>query len=230
MLIVFVCLGSVSYVAYGATYNFYFNNTEQGPNSTASPSLTVTDGKATSTGADKTNVPTPAPASETLAPAPSPTATTTTSAQVSALAPEADGPRKRKWRIAALGHAQDRDNAFDMSYSKLGSGVSVGFFPIRELGLSLTAGATRIEKNPEAFALAELDFIPIHIALGSWENAIEGGVIGGFNTIRRVNGNAGSLHAGARVGINFSESFGLTASYRLNAGLRMAEAGIVIRI
>lgn len=28
-----------------ATYNFYFNNTEQGPNSNASPSLTVRDGK-----------------------------------------------------------------------------------------------------------------------------------------------------------------------------------------
>ena len=35
-------------VAWGATYNFYFNNTEQGPNSTATPHLTVSqsaDGK-----------------------------------------------------------------------------------------------------------------------------------------------------------------------------------------
>lgn len=38
--------------AWGATYNFYLNSTEQGNNSTATPTLTVSEGKATKTGGD----------------------------------------------------------------------------------------------------------------------------------------------------------------------------------
>src|SRR4051794_19080532 len=38
---------ALAWVAYGATYNFYFNNTEQGPNSTANPSVSVKDGNVT---------------------------------------------------------------------------------------------------------------------------------------------------------------------------------------
>src|SRR5688572_26493888 len=48
----------VGWVAWGANYNFYFNNTEQGPNSTATPTLSVVDGKSNGTA---TSIPVAAP-------------------------------------------------------------------------------------------------------------------------------------------------------------------------
>ncbi len=50
-VLVVIGVTALTWAAWSATYNFYFNNTEQGNNSTASPTLQVNDGKPTGTGA-----------------------------------------------------------------------------------------------------------------------------------------------------------------------------------
>ncbi len=73
---VFVGFFSVIWVAYGATYNFYFNNSEQGNNSTASPTVHVSDGKGETSGAPQAAAgPSPSPSQLPIvqaSPAPTP--------------------------------------------------------------------------------------------------------------------------------------------------------------
>jgi uncharacterized iron-regulated membrane protein len=98
-----VCLASITWAA---TYNFYFNNTEQGNNSTATPTVTVTDGKAQkSDGTDKKQAETATTPAQPAATAPasdSAASSNTSSASLKSIAEEEiHGRQFRRVRLTA---------------------------------------------------------------------------------------------------------------------------------
>ena len=87
--------------AHAATYNFYFNNTEQGDHSTATPSVTVTDGKMEKKpGAE----PSPAPAAVAAQETPPPAVAAPAPAAVVAAAEPSSTARARARRTAWRRH------------------------------------------------------------------------------------------------------------------------------
>src|SRR4051812_45021949 len=107
-----VLSGSLASVVWAGTYNFYFNNSEQGNNSTANPSVTVNDGKGEkNTGVEKVE-----PEKAEIA-QPAPLAASAPEAPVSAVAkadlkPEPPAREFRRWRFigSGIGINEERGN------------------------------------------------------------------------------------------------------------------------
>lgn len=133
-----------------ATYNFFFNNTEQGPNSTATPSVTVQDGKLVKNpgaagdgeapAGDATGA-APSPGGEEnppAAPAPAPESVS----EVAAL--ERTFP-DAKWKISLGGASPSYGSSSDAQYWQTSERTtklqaSLTYYIIPELGASLLAG------------------------------------------------------------------------------------------
>ena len=143
--------------AHAGTYNFYFNNTEQGDNSTASPSVIVKDengnvvdpaqaGLAPATSANPTP---PPPAQEP--PLPATAGTTVMDRMMNAEFPIPE------WRLA-IGSIKNSQSMLGngrvsgrYQNSLLGTQGSLFYFPQRKLGLGFQAGrflGPEVEYNP----------------------------------------------------------------------------------
>jgi hypothetical protein len=140
-LLVAACFLSFVEGAEAATYNFYFNNTEQGPNSTAAPNVTIQDGKMVKpggTGASQEPLPA-VPANGTSVAAPP--------------SVEEDASEAR-WKLS-LGTIHttyvDKVDPSGGSYSYSRPIGSITYYVTRELGISLLLGhllGSELEVNP----------------------------------------------------------------------------------
>lgn len=206
-----------------ATYNSIFNNIEQGPGSTASPTIQVSDGLTKKPPA-QSQAPTLPAAAE---PVPS-------TAAEAALAPAADASSgARRFRLGLLGHMMGQ-NVNELKKPMLGGGtLSAAYFPIRDLGVS-AFGGTGGHKN--SFVGGEVELVPVRLTLFGLDHFIEAGALAGVSTLGRNYGHFGSVHAGGRVTVNFGPQIGLTAGIRTNLTGRtdftytMAEAGLAVRL
>ncbi|OFZ83189.1 MAG: hypothetical protein A2583_01880 [Bdellovibrionales bacterium RIFOXYD1_FULL_53_11] len=238
----------VSWVAMGATYNFYFNNTEQGPNSTASPSLSVS-GDGMANGQKPTTLPnaSPTPTAE-ASPAPEaakPQAAAADQAGASvAAAPEP--PSGKHWLIGAkmsLAFQTMGEKHADMShegpFANYGGVVGIGYQFTKDLGINAYGGGTRVNDafpyrgtvhKPAFFAGGELEVMPVRISLGRFEDLLQFGAMIGASSFRRSEENIGSLHAGLRLNLNFGHGWGLSTAVRGNLGYLQSEAGLLIRL
>lgn len=240
-------VGGMGSLAFAATYNLYFNNTEQGDNSTATPSVTIqqdANGKLVDAKKDPGVSQTPVTEPQTpeavppaepapvAAPAPAPVATSVATTP----APES---RENKWRFGVMAMwAKERDvysNEYDMYRSDGSSyvesymldretpalGLSLAYSPLSYLGFNFFAGAGE-------FPLwgAELEVTPIKINLFGFQDAFELGFMAGGTSLARAHGNAVSLHAGLRAGWNFGERWQISASARGNLGFLAGDAGL----
>jgi hypothetical protein len=190
------CLAATC-VAWGATYNFYFNNVEQGPNSQASPSVSIQDGKLV--GADPKSAPEVVPS-----PTPTPTDVAAPSGDtVPAKEPEEEGeprpteaaapvstevaewrskPRHRNWRIDALGVASASwaDSESGRSGVSAGYGViaALTWNPIDVFGVRAFGGAMRkttayvdtsyVNNYPYVSSTTDSSIVPIFGAEAEW--------------------------------------------------------------
>ena len=225
-------------VANAATYNIYFNNTEQGPNSTATPSMTVT-------GAGAPPIAQPSPAvtasaqPETAAPMPAPVLQNA-SVQTSE-APRAESKESR-WTITAMySGASSIGKPEDMSYY-YGGEYSPYEDNRRNLKMFSIAGAYRLHRtlsvgvdigllsytadysyndsmssysyttNQESFATGlTLEWLPIAFQLGSHRLIEAGPIAQGLYDFGRREINAS---VGARAIVNLAPTVGVVASYK----------------
>jgi hypothetical protein len=103
-----------------------------------------------------------------------------------------------------------------------GGGVSLGANYLITEKLQLNA-ALGLELGNKAFGLLEAEYAFIRLPF-------EAGLLLGANTFQKVDGNSGSIHAGAKVNIRLSRAFELTAALRANLGFAMGETGLAYRL
>jgi hypothetical protein len=238
----------IAWVALGATYNIYFNNVEQGNNSTATPNVSINTGEKPPVAA-ASPVPSAIPAIEAVnPPTPVPPAEQP-AAKTTAALPETgeDGAvsRRHRWRLMALG------GYVLQSGSGITPEISLGYSFAKSLTLSLYAspgsfggyssssshygyGSTASELSSAypstAMIGAELEVTPFRIAMGRTDDLVDLGLLLGASTYGRSEGNVVSLDAGARATVNIGEQFGVTIAARGNLAYKMVETGIVIRL
>jgi hypothetical protein len=223
--------------ATAATYNVFFNNVEQGPNSTASPTLHITGSKpeaqpasvsqpetptveapqnpvieSPKVEAPKTSV-TPAPISETRA----------TVADVSDV-----GPKYFRAAFVATSFFSPGESAANRP---IGAAIRASFFPLRDFGISAFAGA--VSGRPAYFG-GELEFEPIHLGLFGVDRFVEVGTVVGASSIDSRQG-WDRVHGGVQTALNFGSRYSLTAGLRTHLSNQnlprdwMADAGVSLR-
>jgi hypothetical protein len=251
---------ALAWVAYGATYNFYFNNTEQGPNSTATPHVTVTDGNLTGAESktmmgpkkpeseeDKEEVPAPAPAAA-AAPAPAPAAAASSVAVAPAVEPEGPHPVSHLRLLVGGGFVAPKETVNYPGYSDPfgnssgaysyrshqihpGAKFELGFFGTRDVGLNFFGGGySDSYDRPHGFGGAELEIQPVHVSIGKAYDLINFGIMVGATTLGRVDDNWVAAHAGARLQFNIGDGWGFAATTRANLGFYAADGSLVIRL
>ena len=206
-------------VAWSATYSFYFNNTEQGPNSTATPSITVDGVKATGTGAQQT-VSSNGTVLTGLAPV-SP-ADTAPAASI-ANAPAVPSSGFKRFRVI-LGTTTLSRYGIGGLLKRVGGSFEAGFWIGKDLGIHVLGGGV----SESTYGLAEIEIVPLRLTLFRFENLIELGVLAGGHTDSPYMDWPRYLHAGARLNLNLGDSWSLTTSLRLSPGASIADAGLAM--
>ena len=244
-IVLAVSLTVAELAARAATYNFYFNNTEQGDNSTAAPKVTV--------GEDK-----PATKAETSAPAvsaaavPAPSESKVTASELA----ESPKPATQHWRFSLGLSAMQEFGASD-SFSPehpAEPGMSVSFFFNKYVGLTLFGAKLPTEDfspNRWAFGL-ETEVLPFHITVAGIENFLELGVIGGvlaehqddsqvqgFYNTSAVSTSVNSYstdywkylaEGGLRMNLNFGRNWGVISSLRATQDYALWEAAVALKL
>jgi hypothetical protein len=241
-----------SSLSLGAVYNLYFNNTEQGNNSTAQPSVTIqSPNGSTQPLPEKApenplqTTPTQAAPETAIAPlapedsnsesqSPAPQATESTPAIVPAPAQGAvarvyySGTQQssdRNWHARfGIGAAQNSH------YGDIGPGfnTSLHYSALPYMNFGILFG-TNPEGADEIYAAAELELIPVKVNLFGFKDVIELGVLAGTTTLAAAPGNLVSLHTGGRVGWNFGDRWSVNATARLNKGFVSSDLSLGIR-
>ena len=200
--------------AEAATYNFYFNNTEQGNNSTASPSVTIKDGEKMKTmGIPETQpaATSPEPTSPTMPPAQPPTVIPSAPASV------AEEPRQEyaKWRFVLGSMTGNIKGEYDYDYAKGRQDEKrshlygqVTHFPIKEVGLSLLGGR---------MIGPEVEIIPLgtKIGFGKFTFNLTAGYLMSNNPDLTKDSRKWDLFIGAGANLNLLKDLSLGISYRV---------------
>ncbi len=229
-----LAMAALASLAMGATYNFYFNNTEQGDNSTANPSLSVVDGKGAKSGgteplpevmAQPSHPPTPPaapPATETLTGPPPVAAAPEQSTLMAKVESLLGQPEFHKTRFT-VGAGLHPDHDVMLT-------ANAGYFVSREIGFNAFGGVGSKRRRSEFNGGAELEVVPFRVSLGRIENIVDVGFMVGASTSRPASGNWVSPHLGARVNFNVGSRWSLTVAGRGNLGYGSGEAALAIRL
>ena len=241
-------LFGLAYVAWGATYNFYFNNTEQGDNGTATPSVSVSgDGSVVK----KSGAAEPVQVKGDAATVPAPdTKAPVTGAVSTAEAPAPVENQESKFRVAigltgvsdySAGHQYHMDGELEIS-------ASASYFFNRDFGLSVfgsklpSVGDTGDGTSYDHWlAGIEAEFVPIHITIGRMDDLIDLGVIGGvaaeYSSAENYSQSTvepGSWQirpeGGIRLGLNVGKSWSIIAGIRANADFATGEAALAFKL
>lgn len=218
-------LGLVSvWTVTAATYNFYFNNTEQGDNSTATPSLAV-EHQADGTDVVKKNGDVVNEEAKETSPAELP-------ASASAAEGTHDQTPARPFRLSLAGGVEFYDDSavlgpWGQGYYYNGSGdalyyqLSLAYMPLSYLGFQGFVAAGR-----KWSAGVELELDPVKLTLFGHEDVFELGLLAGASTMAAVDDNWVSLHVGARAALNFGKRWQLAANVRGNKGFLKTDLGL----
>ena len=225
-LIVFGGLAIFATALRAATYNTFFNNVEQGANSTANPTLNVSDAKAKpiATSSEPAAVESES-APKTLIP--------TTTAQVQAPAAVPSEFSRHRLRFGLLANSSANLDSYSGNERQIGGSLSATYFVIDDLGLSAFGG---MNSNTRGFFGGELEVVPIHVGIFGLRNLLEVGLLFGTSNLGTNIGTWGSLHGGARLSLALGERFGLSGTVRTNLSERnrfqyvLAEAGLTVRL
>ena len=218
----------VSLGAQAASFQYIFNNVEQGPNSNTSPSIVVDGEKIKKS---EPNPPTAIQAPESHS-----------STQNIAQTPE-EG-ENLKLRLMAMGNRVSQGLTGDWSHTKsemktLAQGgqsnttLSLAGSVFVQKDIALTGFWLPGRNSQRSHLGGEMEFIPVRMAVLGKENLIELGFMLGASTLGREEAvRTGTIHAGARLNVNFHKHLGITSALRTNVSERstyhysMAEAGL----
>lgn len=222
-----------------ATYNVFFNNVEQGANSTSNPQLQISDGKVKKQTED-------APAATT--PTTNNTEDTNVTQRPVGSSESSDKPviaseesKTRKFRFGLMGHVS-RINSLDSNYfnynrefTSRGANISLAYFPMKEMGISLYTGFSAlsgryVEDASANYLGLDMEIVPLRIALFGLEDFIKiSGLIGG---VTNYHWDTSRALIGAKVGVQFGPRVELAAGVKTNLTDRktyketMLDAGI----
>lgn len=233
--------------AEAATYNFYFNNAEQGDNSTAAPSVVVHDkGEGQAPVVQKVPDPQPSavPSGQAAGITPEPASPSPTSSNESVVPAYLPQPSdlmskiNRRWfrlqgGYSAVGTVQPKNDSYTTysyssdygysTYSSSGSSHGRGGYELSATLLpSKYVGLTAFYGPVLGL---EVEMIPIH----SWEGKVEMGFMLGVSQVNSEGGAVG--HGGARLSWNTNYPWGVTLAARLaptssNNGYLALEGGL----
>ncbi|MBS1983686.1 MAG: hypothetical protein JST16_05890 [Bdellovibrionales bacterium] len=228
LLILLGMIGMVS-VAGAAVYNMYFNNVEQGDNSTATPSVTVhktEEGtKVTKTSGDGTVA---SPVVENPAPAPAPVAAPVAAEATSVAAAPRAVDSGLKWRFSLNGGRSYNSGGWASSGKSIA--LNLGYFPLPYLGFNVWGGHTFLHTGDRwAEGGAEIEVDPVKLNLFGFTDSVEVGVMAGLSNLGRSPDNYVSLYAGARVALNFASRWNINVTGRGNYGFYTVDAGLGYR-
>ena len=230
--------------AFADTYNFYFPSQKQKNKTATSPVETTTNSSEEEQPAEEKSV---ATETENVAPDKNTqqvkavsngqpiTINNTNNITVPVYTPVAQ-PENRTTETISKKHSSFPPWKFSLStiYQKnpqWGALVGLGLGLGKMFGFNLYLGTESISEFRAAHLMTGLDLevIPLRIGFTDELRVWELGVLAGFSTSHRVDGNIGSLHGGVRTSLNLTESFGLTAAVRANLGYTQFETGIISR-
>jgi hypothetical protein len=218
----------------------YFNNIEQGANSTASPQLQVSGNKVkTSEPAENTQEVLQSETSGNLVAGNMVKKTTVTETEVKAVDDPAK-PSSRKWKLGLGASALAGKVAGLSGNNPINGAASLTFFPLKMVGLTLFAGSNL----QRSYVGGDLEIVPLRLTFLETPDFLElAGLIGASSISREYESKSGfganawgTVHTGARASLNFNSRYGLTAVARTNITDRastnyvMAEAGLTIRL
>lgn len=195
---------------HAATFQYIFNNVEQGAGGVSNPSIQV-DGQGRSSKSSNFGNTSP---------------TTVAEAAAEAGGEEASSSRSRFRLMAAQGRLTasrgsawaetKRDfNDFYLGRSGLIPTLAATYFTGRDLGFTAFWLPSRVAG--QALFGAEMEFIPVRVAVLGNTDFIETGILLGASTLgRQVLDKSGTLHAGLRASVNFHQQLGITAAVRSN--------------
>lgn len=250
IIVSLVCLAAPK-DAHSATYNFYFNNTEQGDNSTATPNVTINDGKAPKKQEQKPEVKSedlpeqypadePAVVSPEATPVPSRPTSTAAARLESRRSFERDHPHWRFIGGAFAAHSEGNEtiersvfdddwDPFNSSYSERRSRSGGGVLLTGTYFFTPIIGATVFLGSA---AGTEFELTPLHLL----NDTIELGAMVGVTAINYDLIDKASAHVGARLGLNFGRNWGISVAGRMTPypnedfQFQMIEAGLTFRI
>jgi hypothetical protein len=234
------CLAVVSFFVaiastFAGTYNFYFDNAEQGDNSTATPTVKVNGNEKSD--ADVTQH----PAASSNAPAASPVAV------APHLVSDEETPRSGvNWNLADLFN-QNRFHhfSFGVGYANFdysskapydsntymggdsGEGplFSVGYDLNRDIGLKIYMA----QLDNYWIDGANLELTPIHISIGKVDDLIDlGGLVGAEEFHDGWPGE--KFVFGPRMNVNLTPAIQITSACRFTTASRLIEAGMALRL
>lgn len=221
VLATMVALSAFSQWVRAASYSLIFNNVEQGPGSTSSPTISVNGNQATKDTLGQTAAaPATPPIVTTLNPTPAPATTSTTEAKP-AIDPVSNPHRFRtEWMATTLGESQvDRIH--------VGGSLGVKYFLLPEVGVGLITG---IAQN--RYLALEGELLPLKLDVMGNRRFLELGVLLGGMTMTHQ---PFLVHGGLGATLNFNDRLGVNASLRTNLNHRaderllLANAGLTVR-
>ncbi|NCN26698.1 hypothetical protein GW915_03915 [bacterium] len=226
-----------------ADYNFYFNNTEQGDNSTNTPSMSV-NGKPV-TVENEQKIEGAEGESESIQPEILPPAPMN---QTGVTMPVVDRKPRPKYFRAMLGilapikapeAAGQADGFFDQQYQpgdedSASMMLSFGVMPLKYLGFNVFASGYSAGTDNGTIG-AEVEVNPIHVGLFGFEDTLELGAMAGVWNLSRVRHEEDFIgttrkkeksatgFVGARVGLNFGKEAATKASWIVSTEFRASQ-------
>ena len=241
------------YLANAATYNFYFNGTEQGDNSTATPTVTVNDDGKSKIPAPQASSGSPTATASPVPPVESAVPVSSAHSEISA----EKGQKLKHWAIdlsavSLWADEQMFDHGTYIERNNYFSGaLAIRYSFNKDIGLQIFGGT--VQKNFSQsitntsedwdgeskvlvvgirnwYAGAEITLMPFHLSFGKFENLIDLGALAGGSSLVGVNqNNLIAFHGGAKMDVNLTQNWGVQSSVRGNLGFVMASAGLALK-
>lgn len=209
ILVVALVAATSASIAFGGSYNFYFNNTEQGANSTANPSINATPNGVQQSGAQQTQQVTtqtsPDGKSQIVTSAPQAAPASVAAAPT----PTAEDPNHQPILRVGLSWMDSATAGYGMA----APGASLEVFPLKELSLFGNVSGGVIDSPNKMNINALINFYPLMVTLGHIQLEIGGSA--GIAVI--------SSHPYPTVGGR--ANLHLAKNWNISAGLRYVFAG-----
>jgi hypothetical protein len=197
----------VSQFAKAATFNNYFNNVEQGPNSVSNPTLTVSGGavenkkSATALQPDTQESTAPIPTQPVVAEQIGPG----NQSNQAITAINATQPEVSPWRLGLFVETLGTKDQ-DKNQRSKGGLLSLSYtlnssFSVSALGAALT--------EKKSYYGAEAEITPIHLSLFDARDLLDLGLLVGGTSLGK-----GTPHIGLKAAINFGPRYALVAQFR----------------
>jgi hypothetical protein len=203
-----------------ATFQYIFNNIEQGEGGTASPSIQVNGSEVKKNGV-VTTASDPAPTPSAPSAANANTMTTEMAEMVLAETPKhrfrviGSGTRMSYSTGKGFGNITRDVERLGRSDSSLSAALALTYWTSPDIGFTAFWWAPT-GRTENVFG-GEMEFVPVRVAVLGKTDFIEAGLLGGASQMgKKELRKFGTFHVGGRLSVNFHRHLGITSSVRTN--------------